>query len=144
MPGIDLLRLGAFFVVVSVVGWCVDTTLRSVRRRRFAPIRRAPFSPLYGLCGLCLWAAPPPIAAASWPLQFLALAAFICAVEYAAGAVILEVSGARMWDYTNRHLHLHGHTDLFHFFLWGTLGLVAFRWALPALATPLGLPGRLF
>ncbi|MEZ5293661.1 MAG: putative ABC transporter permease [Vicinamibacterales bacterium] len=139
-----MLRLCLFFLVASVLGWCVDTLLRSVRRKRFAPIRPVPFSPLYGLASLGLWAMPEGVAAARWPLQFLTFAVGICAFEYVAGAAILRVRGARMWDYTDRHFHLHGHTDLFHFFLWGGLGLLAYRWALPAIAPALGLPGHLY
>ena len=136
-------RLGAFFLAASVLGWCVDTLLRSVRRRRFAPIRRVPFSPLYGVACLGLWAAPSAVGTAAWWLQFLAFALFICAFEYAAGAMILLVRGTRMWDYTDRYCHVSGHTDRFHFFLWGTLGVIAYRWALPALASPLGLAAHL-
>ena len=138
-----MLQLGALFLVASVLGWCVDTALRSARRRRFAPIRRIPFSPLYGFAALGLWAMPASIADVAWPLQFVMFAVSICAFEYVAGTMIFGVRGARMWDYTGRYYHLDGHTDLFHFFLWGSLGLVAYRWALPALAAPLGLPGHL-
>jgi uncharacterized membrane protein len=134
-----IVRLTAFFLAASVMGWCVDTTLRSIRRKRFAPIRRIPFSPLYGLGCLFLWAAPAGIAGSAWSTQFLAFAIFICAFEYAAGALILRVRGRRIWDYTNRHLNLHGHTDVFHFFLWGALGLTAYRWVLPQLALFVGL-----
>lgn len=133
-------RLLALFLVASVLGWGVDTLLRSVRRRRFTPIRPVPFSPLYGLASLGLWAAPAWIGSAGWVAQFLSFGAGICAFEYVAGAAILRVQGRRMWDYTDRYCHLHGHTDLFHFFLWGALGLAAYRWALPALAGLLGLP----
>lgn len=136
-------RLAALFLVASVLGWGVDTVLRSIRRRRFAPIRPAPFSPLYGLASLGLWAAPASIAAAGWLGQFVAFALGICLFEYVAGAAILRVRGRRMWDYTDRYLHVHGHTDVFHFFLWGALGLVAYHSALPALAGLVGLPAHL-
>jgi len=136
-------RLGALFLVASVLGWGIDTTLRSLRRRRFAPIRPLPFSPLYGLVTLALWATPPPLASAGWGWQFVAFAFGICAFEYLAGAVILRVRGRRMWDYTDRYWHLHGHTDLFHFGLWGTLGVTAYRSALPVVAGFVGLPGTL-
>ena len=138
-----MLQLGGLFVVASVLGWCVDTALRSVRRRRWAPIRQIPFSPLYGLACLGLWAMPPPVSTTAWPLQFLTFAVTICAFEYVAGTLIFGARGTRMWDYTDRYLHLDGHTDLFHFFLWGSLGLAAYRWALPALAALLGLPAHL-
>lgn len=137
-----MLQLAALFLVASVIGWCVDTTLRSVRRRRFAPIRRVPFSPLYGLACLGLWSMPASVATAWWPWQFLMFALSICAFEYVAGTMILGVRGRRMWDYTDRYFHLDGHTDLFHFFLWGSLGLATYHWALPALAASVGLPGR--
>lgn len=140
-PAEAVVRLAVLFLVASVLGWGVDTTLRSVRRRRFAPIRPVPFSPLYGLATLGLWAAPPAIAAAGWGRQFLVFAVGICLFEYVAGALILYVQGRRMWDYTDRYVHLHGHTDLFHFFLWGTLGVAAYHWVLPRLATLVGLGG---
>jgi hypothetical protein len=83
------------------------------------------------------------VADVGWPLQFLMFAVSICAFEYVAGTMILGMRGRRMWDYTDRYLHLDGHTDLFQFFLWGSLGLAAYRWALPALAASVGLPERL-
>jgi uncharacterized membrane protein len=136
-------RLVALFFVTSVLGWCVDTLLRSVRRRRFSPIRAIPFSPLYGVVCLCLWAAPKAVGAAGWLLQFLVFGTFICTFEYVAGALILGVRGSRIWDYRDRYCHLNGHTDLFHFFLWGALGVLSYRWAIPLIARPLGLPARL-
>lgn len=142
-PDFIVWRLAALFLLASVLGWGVDTILRSIRRRRFAPIRRVPFSPLYGLASLGLWAAPPSIATAGWLVQFTAFALGICVFEYVAGAAILRARGTRMWDYTDRYFHVHGHTDLFHFFLWGALGLVAYRWALPAVAQVVGLAGPL-
>jgi len=97
---------------------------------------------LYGLASLGLWAMPAPVARAGWVVQFLVFAVGICTFEYVAGRAIAAVRGARMWDYTDRYLHLHGHTDLFHFFLWGALGVAAYRWALPPLAMSLGLSGH--
>ena len=136
-------RLALLFLLASVAGWVVDTILRSIRRRRFAPIRPVPFAPLYGLAALGLWAAPAPIAAAGWVAQFVAFALGICVFEYVAGSAILRIRGRRMWDYTDRYFHMHGHTDLFHFFLWGALGLAAYRSALPAVAGLVGLPAHL-
>jgi uncharacterized membrane protein len=136
-----VVRLSIFFLAASVLGWCVDTALRSIRRKRFAPIRQIPFSPLYGIACLVLWGAPQSIWRAPWEAQFLAFAVFICVFEYVAGALILKLRGHRIWDYTDRYVNLHGHTDLFHFFLWGTLGLIAYRWALPAVASLVGLDG---
>lgn len=136
-------RLVALFLVASVLGWGIDTALRSIRRRRFAPIRTTPFSPLYGLASLGLWAAPAAIGTAGWLAQFVAFAVGICLFEYVAGAAILRARGRRMWDYTDRYFHVHGHTDAFHFFLWGALGLFAYHAALPALAGLVGLPAHL-
>jgi uncharacterized membrane protein len=126
-----------------VLGWCIDTTMRTIRRWRFAPIRLFPFLPLYGYATVGLWAAPAAIATIGWPLRFLVFALCLCAFEFVAGAIILRVRGARIWDYSDRYFNLQGHTDLFHFFLWGALGLFAYHWALPAVASPLGLPGHL-
>lgn len=136
-------RLAILFLTTSVLGWGVDTALRSARRGHFTPIRRVPFSPLYGLASLGLWSMPARVASMSWLGQFLVFGLGICAFEWVAGELIHKAQGVRMWDYTDRHLHLRGHTDVFHFFLWGALGLVAFRWVLPPVAMSLGLPGRL-
>lgn len=136
-----IVRIVGFFLLASVIGFGIDTALRSVRRRRFAPVRKIPFSPLYGLAGLAILYLPPGLSDGSLALVWLYFALAFCTLEYVAGALILRISGRRIWDYTDRHLHLHGHTDLFHFFLWGTIGTVCRVWAVGPVAGLFGLWG---
>ena len=133
------LKLGLYFLVFSLLGWCLDTLLRSLRRKRWAPIRAVPFSPLYGLCSFIFLFMPRPVERAHWPIQFLFFAIAFAGFEYLAGALILRLSGRRIWDYRDRILHLHGHTDLFHFLLWGAVGVFTLRCVVPTVAGLIGL-----
>lgn len=133
------LQVLAYFVLASVIGFVIDTTLRSVRRRRFAPIRKVPFSPLYGLGGFAILFVPEAVAGAPLPLLFLYYSVGFCALEYVAGVLILALRGSRIWDYTDRYYNLHGHTDLFHFFLWGFVGVVCRLWIVGPVAGVVGL-----
>ncbi|MBX3193364.1 MAG: putative ABC transporter permease [Labilithrix sp.] len=136
-------RLLLFFVVCSVGGWCFDTLLRSVRRKRWAPIRKLPFSPLYGTASFAVLFHPAFAFAPSDRLravvEFLYFGVLFCVFELLAGEIILFARGSRIWDYRDRYLNVRGHTDLFHFFLWGTSGLVGLRFLLRPLARLLGL-----
>ena len=138
-------RLLLFFLVCSVGGWCFDTFLRSVRRKRWAPIRKLPFSPLDGAGSFAVLFHPAFAFAPSGGLraviEFLYFAILFCVFELCAGEIILRARGARIWDYRDRHLNVRGHTDLFHFFLWGTTGVVGLRFLLRPLAQLLGLEG---
>lgn len=134
-----LLQLLGFFIISSVIGFGIDTTLRSIRRKRFAPVRKVPFSPLYGLCAFALLALPDAVESMGLAAIFLYYSVCFCTVEYISGALILKFRGTRIWDYRDRHFHLHGHTDLFHFFLWGAVGLVCRLWGVGPVAGLVGI-----
>ena len=134
-----LLQLFAYFLICSVLGFCIDTVLRSIRRKRFAPFRKIPFSPLFGLCAFALLKLPAGVEDQGILAVFLYYALVFCTFEYIAGALILKIRGERLWTYQDRHFNLHGHTDLFHFFLWGGVGLACRLWAVGPVAGLVGL-----
>lgn len=134
-----VLKVLGYFVMASMIGFVIDTTLRSVRRRRFAPIRKVPFSPLYGLGGFAILCVPSGVASGPLPALFLYYSVAFCTLEYVAGVLILALRGTRVWDYRDRYYNLHGHTDLFHFFLWGLVGVVCRLWIVGPVAGLVGL-----
>lgn len=134
-----LLKLLGFFGLASLIGFAIDTTLRSVRRKRFAPVRKMPFSPLYGLGGFAVLFVPVAVRDAPLAALFLYYAVGFCLLEYVAGVLILKVRGARIWDYRQRYYNIHGHTDLFHFFLWGVVGVTCRLWVVGPVAGVVGL-----
>ena len=134
----EVVALSLYFLIFSIIGWGFDTFLRSVRRKRWAPIRKIPFSPLYGAGALMILWSPVPIREANPVIQFLAFGFVFCFYEWVAGAAILKVLGKRIWDYSERNFNLAGHTDLFHFFIWGLVGAVTINWVDPAVRAWMG------
>jgi uncharacterized membrane protein len=121
-----LFQLALYFVIASIIGWHIDTAIRCIRRRR-TPIRKIPFSPLYGVASLTLRFMPSAVREWPWYGQHLYFATAFSLVEYVAGVLILAITGKRIWDYRDRFMNLQGHVDVQHFFLWGAVGLVGMR-----------------
>ena len=140
-------KLFLLFLLCSTGGWVFDTFLRSVRRKRWAPIRLIPFSPLYGIASFAVVYSPhfnfDSLPIVQIAVEFLYFGILFCSFEFIAGALILRQQGKRMWDYSTRYFNIHGHTDLFHFFLWGTVGVLGLHYLCLPVTELLGLTGAI-
>ncbi|MEM7672631.1 MAG: putative ABC transporter permease [Verrucomicrobiota bacterium] len=134
----DLLNLSLYFIIFSIIGWCLDTFMRCVRRKRWAPSRNFPFLPMYGIGSLLILWSPPILREINPIVQFLIFGFVFCFYEWIAGVAILRFLGKRLWDYRERDFNLAGHTDLFHFFIWGMVGVITINWVDPAVRAWMG------
>lgn len=89
-----------------------------------------PLCPVYGLGAAVLSALPDPVTT-SLPLLFLACALSATAVEYAAAVFYETAWHVRFWDYSDCFGSVQGRICLPFALIWGALGIVLVRWALP-------------
>lgn len=125
---ITVLFIG-FFFVFSFIGWIIDSLYSSFilhKKRSSGYFRAMPFCTIYGIGGLLLFTVflyfetfPPVV-----PIVFGSLAAIL--LEYTGGWFCVLILKERLWDYSYRKIHLHGHVDLVHSFYWVILSTVMY------------------
>ena len=125
----NLPALAILFTVYSAAGWVLDSFWRSVTDHKFerGGFSFLPLCPVYGVGAfVALWIESMtrqlPI-----PLEGLIMGLALAALEYATGRLWLAIAGHRLWNYKKTLLNIGGHTDLFHFFVWGILGMILVR-----------------
>lgn len=121
--------VSSIFIVYSILGWGVDTFVRSIQAGHyvFMNILGIPFSPMYG-CGalLVLWINRY---IQQWQMyqQFVCYFLMLGTYEYFGGVLSEWLLGYRLWEYSHIPLNVHGHTDVFHAIAWAVLALCVVR-----------------
>ena len=116
-----------WFFFYSFLGWIIDSTYRSIILRQLqngGSIPLIPFCPIYGVGAMANLFIFPFLFPLPLPTQFILLMVLLGGVEYIGGIIALILWKRRLWDYRGHFLNIQGHTDFFHAFLWGILGLI--------------------
>lgn len=123
------------FLFYSVLGWGVDTAVRSLQTGVFTSDNGLgiPFSPMYGLAGLLVIWGHRYIRHWHIAVQFLVYASVSALYEYLGGWISLWLVGRRLWDYSEYPLNVQGYTDPIHAIGWGLLCLLTVYWIQPRL-----------
>lgn len=144
--GSGLVRLFLMFMLISFIGWCMETVyvLLCFGRLSDRGFLSMPFCPIYGASILAVYFAvgtpqggvlqplfakakglPLPARAAAYAglylLYFLAAALIPTAAEFLTGLFFDKLFGIRLWDYTDRPFNLLGYVCLPMSALWGLL-----------------------
>ena len=144
--GSDLVRLFLMFMLISFIGWCMETVYVLLRFGRLSDrgFLSMPFCPIYGFSILAIYLPigtpqggvlqplfarakrePLPARAAAYAglylLYFLAAALIPTAAEFLTGLFFDKLFGIRLWDYTDRPFNLLGYVCLPMSALWGLL-----------------------
>ena len=119
--------LGYFllFIMYSVLGWCMETTLVSIKSKRF--INRGfligPYCPIYGFGALII-----TIFLGKYSYDAVVLfvmAVVVCGIiEYLTSLLMEKIFDARWWDYSNRKFNFNGRICLLNLIAFGTLGVL--------------------
>lgn len=131
----ELPALFWFFVICSVAGLVLEeayhlVVFHEVQSR--AGLLFGPFSPIYGVGGVCAFCLARPLRRAPAPVALLALAAVGGVVEFLVSWSLEAAFGFEAWDYTGTWLSVDGRTNGCFMCLWGLLGLVCVRLLVPA------------
>lgn len=90
-----------------------------------------PFSPIYGLAAVLMTVGLEPLQKKPLLLILVVAGTIGGSLEYFASWAMENVWGVVAWSYLNWPLNFDGRTDVFHMFVWGTLGTIWVKAGLP-------------
>lgn len=126
------------FVIMSTVGLFGETVVSFFRDGHWesrAGLIFGPFSPIYGIGGVLITVALNRISERN-PLALFAVAGVVGAsFEYFAGWFWESAFGIVAWSYQGQPFNFHGHTSLGMACVWGLLGMLWMKLALPLIMT---------
>lgn len=134
----DFFNLFWIFVIASVAGVVIESIYHVLvvdfgHYEDRAGLLWGPFSPIYGFGALFMTLALNRFHNAPVPVVFLVSAVIGGAFEYFVSWFMEYAFGAVAWDYTGTFLNINGRTNFMFMCMWGVLGVVWVRLALPAL-----------
>lgn len=91
-----------------------------------------PFSPIYGIGGVCIVAVSQLVAKKPLPFTFLCFAVVGGMIEFLVSFMLESCFGIVAWDYTGSWLSIDGRTNGYFMIMWGLLGLACVRFLVPA------------
>lgn len=115
------------FIVVSCLGWVMETGYAAVRRKRLVNrgLINGPFCIIYGL-----GAVMNALALQELPLFWTFVGSMILAtvIEWSAGHILESIGQGKWWDYSNVKWNLDGYICLPASLAWGAIGTFGIFW----------------
>lgn len=135
---LDFFNLFWIFVIASVAGVVIESIYHVLvvdfgHYEDRAGLLWGPFSPIYGFGALLMTLALNRFHNAPVFVVFAVSAVIGGAFEYFVSWFMEYAFGAVAWDYTGTFLNINGRTNFMFMCMWGVLGVVWVRLALPAL-----------
>ena len=114
-----------FFYIYSIMGWCIESTIVPVSRRKI--INRGfltgPFLPIYGFGALSILVMTVPVRDNFYLVYFFGMIA-ATVLEYVAGTIMELLFHVKYWDYSYRKIQFQGKVCLVSSLFWGALALI--------------------
>ena len=135
---LNFFNLFWIFVIASVAGVVIESIYHVLvvdfgHYEDRAGLLWGPFSPIYGFGAVLMTLALNRFHNAPIPVVFLVSAVIGGAFEYFVSWFMEYAFGAIAWDYTGTFLNINGRTNFMFMCMWGVLGVVWVKLALPAL-----------
>ena len=113
-------ELLCFFVIYSVLGWCLEVCFCTINTGQFVNrgFLNGPVCPIYGFGMVIVLVALTPLAH-SLPVLFVGGALLTSALELAAGWILKKVFHTSWWDYSDVPFNLGGYICLKFSLAWG-------------------------
>ena len=124
------------FVVCSIAGLSIETVVSFFRDGQWesrAGFVFGPLSPIYGVGCVLITAALNRLYARRAIVQFLVAGIAGASFEYFAGWFFEAAFGIVAWSYEGQPFNFHGHTSLLMAGVWGAIGVLWMRFALPTI-----------
>lgn len=114
----------AFFYVYCFVGWCIESTYVSFKKKKWVNrgFLRLPMLPIYGSGAVIMLFASVPFRSNLF-LVYLSGMTAATILEYITGFVMEKLFKVRYWDYTGNRFQLNGHICLGTSLCWGLLSV---------------------
>lgn len=124
-----------YFIVYSILGWCMETVYCSILERRFVPrgFLYGPMCPIYGVGVLMMICWFQPLMGN--PVVFY-LTATVCMStwEYLVGWFLETTTHIKYWDYSMYRFNLKGRICLWVCLMWGVLSFLVLYFIHPRIA----------
>ena len=116
-----------FFYLYCFMGWCVESTYVSVRKRHLTNrgFLRGPFLPIYGSGAMMMLVASMPFRN-SIVLTYISGCIGATILEYVTGVAMEKLFKVRYWDYSQKKFNFQGHICLGTTLSWGLLRIFLF------------------
>lgn len=113
-----------FFFTYCFLGWCIESTIVSVKKKRLVNrgFLRIPMLPLYGSGAVLILFLTLPVKQ-SLPFVYLIGALGATVLEYITGWGMEQLFKIKYWDYSSQKLQLHGRICLSSSLFWGVLSV---------------------
>lgn len=124
MYNYNLFQWMIFFFVYCFFGWCIESAIVSVSKRRLVNrgFLRIPMLPLYGTGAILILFLTIPIR--EFPvLVYLVGTAGATVLEYVTGYAMEALFKMKYWDYSGHRFQLHGRICLSSSLFWGVLSV---------------------
>lgn len=120
----NLFQWMMFFFVYCFFGWCIESTIVSISKRRFVNrgFLRIPMLPLYGTGAVLILFLTIPVKNTLWLVYFVGMIGATI-LEYFTGWAMESLFKMKYWDYSNQKLQLHGRICLSSSLFWGVLSV---------------------
>lgn len=115
------------FVIYSFLGWILEEIFAAFKYGKFINrgFMNGPLCPVYGFSMIIVISNLRDLA--EYPIiQFIEAVIIVTVMEYITGALMLRITGKRLWDYSNKKVNLNGYICLEYSVLWGTCAVIVF------------------
>jgi len=112
----------AFFMIYSFFGWCIESTLVSITKKKLVNrgFLNGPILPLYGFGSIVMLLSTLWIKDNILLVFIFGTIAATC-LEYFTGATMEAMLHIKYWDYSDKKFNLHGYICLKSSLFWGVL-----------------------
>lgn len=120
----SLVQWMMFFFVYCFFGWCIESTIVSIQKRRFVNrgFLRIPMLPLYGFGAVLILFLTIPVKD-KFPFVYIVGMIGATILEYFTGWAMEGLFKMKYWDYSNQRFQLHGRICLSSSLFWGVLSV---------------------
>lgn len=121
----ELLYLIAYFFVYSFIGWCLESTYKTILQKKIvnSGFLIGPFCPIYGFGALIMYLSLRNLTNNIFILFLFGLIV-LSIFEYFVGLFLEVVFKTKYWDYSKNKFNIHGRVCLKNSIYWGILGII--------------------
>ena len=130
--GQQLFEILMYFIIYSVLGWIMESIIRSVIERKIinTGFLRGPVCPIYGIGAIIMLLFLERFQDNIIALFFIAIVV-LTTWEYLVGVLLEKMFNTKYWDYSHQKFNFQGRICLTNSLFWGVLGVVFVKYIHP-------------
>ena len=130
--GQQLFEILMYFIVYSVLGWIMESIIRSVIERKIinTGFIKRPVCPIYGIGAIIMLLFLERFQDNIIGLFFISIV-ILTAWEYLVGVLLEKMFNTKYWDYSHQKFNFQGRICLTNSLFWGILGVVFVKYIHP-------------